>query len=153
MPGAHHCNSRLRDRFTVPAQVKHKRRIVDLLQLLRICRIVKTHHIDSRVRRGPQLLICKLDGASGAERLRGTRLNARRFQLGEGRLEDILDSADMLNQLARLRRAQTRSQVECQPMQAGLFRWLKTHRGFRHAHLRFQLAGLYTPVKIAVKVG
>src|SRR5207245_821348 len=105
------------------------------------------------VRRSPQLLIPKLDGASGAERLRRNRLNARRFQLGEGRLEDILDSAEMLDQLARFRRTQTGSQVERQPMQAGLFGWLKTDSGFGHAHLRVQLAGLDTHVKIAVKVG
>ena len=85
--------------------------------------------------------------------MRRNRLNARRFQLGEGRLEDILDSAEMLDQLARFRRTQTGSQVERQPMQAGLFGWLKTDSGFGHAHLRVQLAGLYTPVKIAVKVG
>jgi len=68
------------------------------------------------------------------------------------RLEDILDSSEMLDRLAPLRRAQTGSQVECQPMQAGFFGWLETHSGFGHAHLRFQLAGLYTPAKIAVKV-
>src|SRR2546422_2352885 len=153
MPRAHDRDSWLRDCFRIPAQVKNQRWIVDLLQLLRIRRVVKTHHIDSCVRRAPQLLICKLDRTSGAKRLRRNRLNARRFQLGEGRLEDILDSAEMLDQLARFRWTQTGSQVERYPMQRRFVRRLKTNSGFGHAHLRVQLAGLYTPVKIAVKVG
>ena len=62
------------------------------------------------------------------------------------------DRSRLIN-FSRLRRAQTGSQVERQPLQAGFLGRRKTHSGFRHAHLRIQLAGLYTCVKIAVKVG
>ncbi len=61
MARAHDRNSWLRDCFRIPPQVENQRRVIDLLQLLRIGRIVKAHHFDSCVRRTPQFLVRKLD--------------------------------------------------------------------------------------------
>src|SRR3989442_8046517 len=57
MARAHDRNSWLRDCFRIPAQVENQRRVIDLLQLLRIGWIVKTHHFYSFVLPPPPFLL------------------------------------------------------------------------------------------------
>src|SRR5215469_14235270 len=87
----------------------------------------------------PQLLIGQFHRSPSSQGLCRNRLNAGCLELCERRLENIGNPAEMLHRLASLRRPQTWSKVQRQPVQASFVRRHKTRSGFGHQHLRVQL--------------
>ena len=124
-----HGDAGLGQHVGIAADAEDQRRIVDFLETRWIRRIF--HREQGDVRRGGlgDLFPRQFRRLACRQRLGRNGLNAGALEFGQGSAEDGLWRAEMLNQFARLRRAEAGGQRDGQPLQ-------KVSRGGGHCGIR-----------------
>ncbi len=92
---------RVGNRLDIPAYIKDKRRIVDLLERRPIGGIILTDDGNTSGRYASHLVMGQFHRLASTERLVRRRLDAGRFEFGQRRLQDVLDAAEGFDQPPR----------------------------------------------------
>jgi hypothetical protein len=94
---ADHGDTRLAERAHVAAHKEHQRRIVNLLELLRIGGTVERHNPSAGSTRARQLVTSQFQRAAGSQGLRRNCAYARRFKLRQSGPENRIRAAEMFH--------------------------------------------------------